>query len=339
MRSGLFFLPFFSSGSCLHWRDELILQVWGFILAGAGQEGPKLWLRAGLCWHRARLAGLCRVLPTSQCPCREAFHLSRGRNTSCPQEWRQSFPPFPPQSMNTPAQAVTLQPTCPQGPVHGCQHSHKGKCCIQHLLKILVRKNTAQQIKSSPHGAQPGWEVMWAQSREEGEDSVWLNQLAEWFKCLLPACSAGPNPAPWSLQGYARGLCLPLGILQCHQASPTSSGKSQGCVWHRNDPLCPSGSSRDKLCSWALIPRSQGAVPQLASSLGLAAFPCVHLSGMVGRMGAGDTTFLRQVTGSSWDGPVPSPYQSLFSCKIGIAGSLISGLKCYPSQRWALYCL
>lgn len=63
---------------------------------------------------------------------------------------------------------------------------------------------------------------------------------------------------------------------------------------------------------------------------------CIPLCAFI-RMSAGDTTFLRQVTGSSWDGPEPSPYQSLFSCKTGIAGSLISGLKCYPSQRWALY--
>lgn len=110
-----------ASTTCPHQRNGLVLLVWGFILAVAGQGGPKL----------------CRGSPGQQCcvgtelgwALQSAAHfltlllggfdLSRDRDISCPQlqEWRQGFSPFPPPSMNNPHSGCRgpPQPICPQG--------------------------------------------------------------------------------------------------------------------------------------------------------------------------------------------------------------------------------
>lgn len=155
------FLQFLSSGYCPHQRNGLVLLVWGFILAVAGQGGPKLCggspgqqccIGTELGWALQSAAHFLTLLLGG-------FDLSRDRDISCPQlqEWRQGFSPFPPPSMNNPHSGCRgpRSPSALRVPVHGCQHSHKGKCCIQQLLKIVERKNKAKQIKSSPCETQP----------------------------------------------------------------------------------------------------------------------------------------------------------------------------------------
>lgn len=153
------FLPFFSSGYCPHQRNGLILLVWGFTLAVAAQGGPKLCRgspgQQGCAGPELALQSAAHF-PTLLLG---GFDLSKDGNISCPQlqEWRQDCSPFPPQSMNDPRSGCRCphSPSALRAPVHGCQHSHKGKCCIHQLLKIVVRKNKAKQIKSSPHETQP----------------------------------------------------------------------------------------------------------------------------------------------------------------------------------------
>lgn len=166
-----------------------------------------------------------------------------------------------------------------------------GHCCEKKQKQSQTNQILLRSDMSTKQGEKEGQCL--------GEPVGWMIQV--------PPAQLAQNLLPGGCRVDARGLWLPLGMLQCYQASPTKPAlqalvKAKAVFGTRVDPSCPSGSPRDKLCSWPLISRSQWAV---ASSLGLAASPCVHLSGMVGRMGAGDTTFLSSSLGAG--GMAPSP--------------------------------
>lgn len=105
IRSGSVFLPFFSSGCCLHQRNGLILLVWGFVLALAGQEGAKLC--SGVVWAQSHgWAGLgsAECCPLPKAPVRTHLTFSRIETSAAhsPAGVGQHLPPSPAQNMNDP---------------------------------------------------------------------------------------------------------------------------------------------------------------------------------------------------------------------------------------------
>lgn len=159
--------------------------------------------------------------------------------------------------------------------------------------------------------------------------------MNHWLNDSSASCSAGPKSGPWGLQGA------------CQRALPAFGNAavlpSQFCKLRQKPRLC---------LAPGMILHGQVAHPGIS---------CAHCHSFPGHMGCA-LCWLHALgwlhplvciyqgwwagwllgtppSSSRWNGPVPSPHQSLFSCKIGIVGSLISGLKCSPSQRWALYCL
>lgn len=282
MRSGLFFLPFFSSGSCLHRRDELVLLVWGLILAGAGQEGPKLWLRAGQCWHRAQLGSAeCCPLPNAAggrhftFPGLEtaAAHRSGGRSShpSLPRAWTPQLRLWGP-AAHLPSGSCPWLSAQPQRKV---LYSTPPKDCCE------KKHSPANQIFSPWSSARLRSEVS---TKEGGRGGQCLVKPAGWMiQCLLPACSAAqillscPNPAPWSLQGACQRALPASGNAAVPPSQPYKLRQKPRLCLAQDDPSCPSGSSRDKLCSWPLISGHSGLCPSWLHPLGwLHSLECIY---------------------------------------------------------------
>lgn len=112
----------------------------------------------------------------------------------------------------------------------------------------------------------------------------WLNDSSAFWQ---PAQLA-QNLVPEVCRARVRGLWLPLGMLQPHKLwQKPRLCLAPGMILRAQ--VARAGRSRTH-CQW--FPGHSGLCPQLAAP------PCVHLSGTVGRMSAGDTTFLSRSLGA-----------------------------------------